>query len=272
MTGARRGREGGGVRALWGFFLASARRTLANRGVLSGRIMLYLLMIAVFGAMWRITLADRAAELGFDGVQGGWYVTMTEWILMSTPGLYNWIMEDIRSGDIAYMRLRPLPYMAIRLAEAAGQTLVWSSVIGLVGVAACWMFNGPPPVPAHLWPLVWAAGVGASLLMSLMYALVGLSSFWLYDVQPAYLITSKLMFVLGGLILPLDICPRWLTAAAAATPFPAMLYYPARIMLAPTAATALSAFWHLAAGLAGLGLLVLLLDRMAQRRIALEGG
>jgi ABC-2 type transport system permease protein len=56
------------------------------------------------------------------------------------------------------------------------------------------------------------------------------------------------MFVLGGLILPLDAYPAVLVKIAWLTPFPAMLYAPASIALDPTwphvaAMLAVQAFW-----------------------------
>jgi ABC-2 type transport system permease protein len=53
--------------------------------------------------------------------------------------------------------------------------------------------------------------------------LVGLSAFWLQDVSPFGWIWEKLLFALGGLILPLAAYPLWLQNIAHLTPFPAIL-------------------------------------------------
>jgi viologen exporter family transport system permease protein len=59
-----------------------------------------------------------------------------------------------------------------------------------------------------------------------------LLAFWLQDVAPVYWVWQKLMFVLGGLLLPLELYPAFIRRAAAFTPFPSLLAAPASFMLA----------------------------------------
>jgi ABC-2 type transport system permease protein len=44
--------------------------------------------------------------------------------------------------------------------------------------------------------------------------------------NPIYLVWQKLMFVLGGLFVPLALYPAWLLALAHCTPFPALIHGP----------------------------------------------
>jgi ABC-2 type transport system permease protein len=60
---------------------------------------------------------------------------------------------------------------------------------------------------------------------------IGLLAFWLEDVSPVYWIWQKLLFVLGGLMLPLDLYPEAVQRGAAFTPFPTVLAGPASFML-----------------------------------------
>jgi ABC-2 type transport system permease protein len=64
-----------------------------------------------------------------------------------------------------------------------------------------------------------------------MYVAIGLLAFWLEDVSPVYWVWQKAMFILGGLMLPIDLYPALMQRAAAATPFPSMLAGPASFML-----------------------------------------
>ena len=51
-----------------------------------------------------------------------------------------------------------------------------------------------------------------------MLPLLPLLAFWLQDVAPVYWVWQKLMFVLGGLMLPLELYPAFIQRAAAFTP------------------------------------------------------
>ena len=96
---------------------------------------------------------------------------------------------------------------------------------------------GLPPDASAL-AMALGAGVLASTIGLLFVGLIGLSGVWLHDVTPAYWIWQKLTFVLGGLILPMEIYPPWLQRIAECTPFHAMLYSVGRWMLDFDAVTA----------------------------------
>jgi ABC-2 type transport system permease protein len=53
--------------------------------------------------------------------------------------------------------------------------------------------------------------------------MIGLSAFWLQTVDPLFWIWEKMLFMLGGLMLPLTIYPQWIQTVAYATPFPVIL-------------------------------------------------
>jgi ABC-type uncharacterized transport system permease subunit len=67
--------------------------------------------------------------------------------------------------------------------------------------------------------------------MTALYLGIGLLAFWLQDVSPVYWVWQKLMFVLGGLMLPLDLYPSVVQRAAEFTPFPVLLAGPASFVV-----------------------------------------
>src|SRR5690606_28143919 len=52
---------------------------------------------------------------------------------------------------------------------------------------------------------------------------IGFFAFWLLQVEPVHWVWEKLLFTLGGLMLPLAVYPSWLQNIARFTPFPAIL-------------------------------------------------
>ena len=115
-------------------------------------------------------------------------------------------------------------------------------------------------------------GLAGMLVIHGMYVLIGLTAFWLSDISPLFWIWQKLLFVLGGLMLPLSLYPAWLHEAAHYTPFPWLLGGPAGFMVSVDLATVTP----LAAGLVFWMVAVLLVAtatyRRAIRSVHVNGG
>ena len=60
---------------------------------------------------------------------------------------------------------------------------------------------------------------------------IALLSFWVEDSLPFFWIYSKLLFILGGLLIPLSFFPGWLRRIAEALPFRTVLFGPARLFV-----------------------------------------
>ncbi len=65
-------------------------------------------------------------------------------------------------------------------------------------------------------------------------ALIGLSAFVSEDVSAFEWIYQKALFILGGMLIPLDFFPAWLRAISQATPFAFTVYGPARLFIQPS--------------------------------------
>jgi len=55
-------------------------------------------------------------------------------------------------------------------------------------------------------------------------------AFAVRDARSAWFLYQKLVFVLGGMLVPLELLPPWLAAVARSLPFAAMSYAPARLL------------------------------------------
>jgi ABC-2 type transport system permease protein len=251
--------------------VSSARQSLAQRPALLGRCALYVLILLVFSRVWRTVGGDAAAG-GPGANEMLWYLAVTEWIVIALPLTHVTIEADVRSGDIAYHLARPVPYVGVRLAEAAGDLTVRFVSLGVTGAVAAWLLAGGLPADPRGLVLAIPLGVLAGAVGVLFHAAIGLSSFWLQDASAVYWIWQKLLFVLGGMILPLAVYPSWLRAAAEWTPFAAMLSGPGRLAFAPDLAGAASTAALLALWLAVAVALLALLHRRGTRILDVNGG
>ena len=211
----------------------------AARAVLLGRVVLYLLVIALLSAFWDLVAAENlpgtsAALLPAGGLAV--YIGVTEWIVLSVPAIHLRLEDDIRSGAIEAHLLRPIAYPLMRVAEGCGSLLVRQVALGTVGVIALALSGHAAPSPV-IWPWIVVLGVLGGLVGVLLYALVGMCAFWVRRTVPIYLCVQKMSFLLGGLLAPLTLYPDWLRSIGEASPFAAQLYWPAVGVIAPRMAT-----------------------------------
>ncbi|MHC4958127.1 MAG: ABC transporter permease [Planctomycetota bacterium] len=244
------------------------RQDLSARGPVLMRLFFYWALMLIFSRLW-YAVGPRS---GFPPGDLVWYFALTEVVALSVPMLSAQIEDEVKRGDVAYRTARPVSYLWTCFSEGVGGMTVrflTLSVFGLLGAALC--AGGPPSDVRGILvglPLAYIA----ALWLVLVQVLVGLSAFWVHESAPLHWVSQKFLFVLGGLMLPLDIYPDWLRDIAMWTPFSALLYGPARLMLEFDVSWAL---WTLGRLLAWSALLVLLAQfvyRRAMQALEVAGG
>ena len=252
------------------FSRISAREAGRERSELYGRMVFFAVILGVFSSLWR-AVAEAGMPVTAHPKSLVWYLATTEWILLSVPPIHLEIQEAIRRGDVVYRLGYPVSYVVAEFASGLGLLAVRSPFLGLTAFLCAFAFTGwTPPLSALL--IVVPFGLAASVLVTALYLGIGLLAFWLQDVAPVYWVWQKLMFVLGGLLLPLDLYPALVQRAAACTPFPSLLAAPASFMLgvplvSPGALAAALVFWS-----ATTALTVSWMFRRAVSTVTINGG
>ena len=209
------------------FATVGSRQARAEPGELLGRALFFALILGVFSSIWR-AVAESGVSTGRQPAELLWYLAVTEWVLLSVPSVQFQMEDDIRRGDVAYQIARPASWLGARLAHGLGALAVRAPVMLAIACTAAWSLAGPPRRPVGLAVAI-AFGVLAAVVMTLYHVAIGVAAFWLGDVAPAYWIWQKLLFVLGGLLLPLQFYPALILRVARLTPFPALLAGPASL-------------------------------------------
>lgn len=203
--------------------MVSARHRLSQRAAVVARIGTYGVLLFVFSRLWGIIGgAYPAVVLSADRVI--WYIAITEWIVLSTTPVHDDVQDELRSGDLLYRLTRPLAYPWAKLAEVVGDLLVRMGVHALAGVAFAYAFTRTMPLDATALAWVVPLGVLAAIVANTFGLAIGLVSFWIHDCRPIYWIWQKGLFLLGGLLVPLELYPDWLRAIAMWSPFAAILH------------------------------------------------
>jgi ABC-2 type transport system permease protein len=246
----------------------AAVQALTSRGELAGRLVFVAIILGVFSALWQ-AVAEAGMPLPVDRTAMVWYLAVTEWVTLSPLMIHVDIEADIRRGDIAYQLGRPYSYLVSLVAHGLGALAVRAPLVGLAAFACAYTFTGRTPA-ASVFAWIVPLGLMAMVVLYGLHVLTGLAAFWMGDVTPVFWVWQKLLFILGGLMLPLAIYPVWLQQVAWWTPFPAVLAGPAGFVLDAgngwSAALRLGA-WALAIALAARALL----DR-ATRTLQVNGG
>jgi ABC-2 type transport system permease protein len=138
----------------------------------------------------------------------------------------------------------------------------------VVGTVTIWVIAGPPPSAAALGIAVPACALGAAANIASQHAFGGIA-FWLLDAKSTWFVYQKLVFIPGGMLIPLELLPHGLETVSRALPFATMAYIPGRLASgdADAALLAWQAGWLVA--LVGAALAVY---AAGQRRLEVLGG
>jgi ABC-2 type transport system permease protein len=254
-------------------FQINLLNSLAYPGELVARSGMILVFMWVFFQLWRVVFRNS----GSDSLNGLtlhdtiWYLLLAETLELGRPRLARVISEQVKSGSIAYLINKPYNFLLYQLASGAGESLPRMSMLFIIGGALVWVMAGPPPGPDH-WPAALLTLAGAWLLHFCVNALIGLAAFVSEEVAPYEWIYQKLVFILGGMLVPLDFYPVWLQSVAKSLPFAYMMYGPARLFVEPSWPIFIQTLAGQVVWLALLGGIVALAYARGTRRLAINGG
>jgi ABC-2 type transport system permease protein len=208
----------------------SALRVVAERGGLAVNMVFYVLVVAVLASLWRAAVqANGGSVAGYSLVAITWYVAMTEATTVSLrQRLISDIGRDIGSGAVAVELLRPAPVLGVRVASELGHVLPRLAACFLTGAVLSIATAGPPPHVGALLLAVPSLVLAVACNVVASHAFAGVA-FWWRDAGSAWFLYQKLLFIVGGMLIPLEALPGWLQAIAAVLPFKAMAYAPARL-------------------------------------------
>ena len=261
-------REG---RAAWAFALLGWRQVREQRLGLLGQSALYVIVLAIFWQLWRATPLRELGSAGYSPEGLLWYLATTEWIVFTAGARYREIETEVVSSAIESALARPLPHDIATLARWSGGCAYQLIVLGVVGFAACWWLTGALPANLALAPVILLSSVLALALVLLCHLQLGYSAVWFGTAAPAFWVWQKLFFVFGGLLFPLSFYPHGLRVVAENSPFAAMLFAPASLVLAGSDTRIVPLLAIQLAWLALLGALTVLLGRRATAHIGYAG-
>ncbi|MEJ7582747.1 MAG: ABC-2 family transporter protein [Acidimicrobiales bacterium] len=208
----------------------AARRVLAERGGLAVSIAFYIVVVAVLAGLWRAAAdANGGSIAGYTAVAFTWYIATSEAATVSLNiRMIDDIGRDIGSGAVAVELLRPASVLGVRMAAELGRSLPRLGACVATGAVLATVTAGGPPRPVALLLALPSLVLAVACNIAAQHAFAA-SAFWLRNAGSAWFLYQKLVFILGGMLIPLEVLPGWLQATAWVLPFRAMAYAPARL-------------------------------------------
>lgn len=191
----------------------------------------FVIVLFVFFSLWTVIYRDQTLIAGLTITQTLWYLSFAESIELSKARVFLQIQEEVKEGSIAYSLGRPYSYNGFKVARSLGESLVKVIPILILGFIVCSLFTGflPGYLKALPFGLILISG---GILLNIMWGIIiGLLAFWTEEVLPFYWILQKLIFIGGGMFLPIDFFPQWLQSGAKMAPFAFSAYWPAITMV-----------------------------------------
>ncbi|HSH04866.1 MAG TPA: ABC-2 family transporter protein [Anaerolineae bacterium] len=253
---------------------ANFQNQLAYVGDTLSRAVVVWLFMFIFVQLWGWAYETRGtAEMA--GLSFGatiWYFLWAEVMEMGKMRPDQRISEEVKDGSIAYTLVRPYNYLAYHFFYGLGDSLMRMGLIFLFGSPLVLYYVGLPPFNL-VYLLPWLLIVAQALLLNFFFlSIIGLMAFIIEDTNSLHLIYQKLVFILGGLLIPVDFLPGVLQTIARNLPFSLTTYAPARLFVAFNWTDWVQLGGRQLIWLVVVGLVLWWQYRWAAERLAINGG
>jgi len=196
-----------------------------------GHGLFIVIIIAVLTAVWRTIFMGQDTINGFTLAMMIWYICMGESIASAQPAIINDISNDIKTGDIAHYLNKPYNYLLYRYALSMGSTLFRATFTLLLCCITALLLVGPITLQLSSLPFVLLAVFLAVTLDFACLAIIGSLSFWMEDAKGIGFIYQKMVFIAGGMLVPLFIFPEYLQNILGVLPSAGIVYLPSKLFV-----------------------------------------
>ena len=196
-------------------------------------------------SIWRTIYAGQPGALFDDYTLAqmvSYYLLVTIVDMFTAVNDDDWqIATDIKDGNISQFLLKPMNYLAFRLALFFSGRLIYTLVAVVpVAVFTLWQkhYFVLPADFATLGGFALSLALTA-LLQFFMSFTIALLAFWVTEVSTFIFILFAFEYLASGHLFPLDILPPAIRTALNWTPFPYQMYFPISVYLGKVTGAAL---------------------------------
>jgi ABC-2 type transport system permease protein len=194
------------------------------------------IITATLAYLWVAALPHGQSIQGYDARDMVWYIAIAEAVVNGVDQrLMVRIGEDLRRGALTIELLRPVTLVWMLTSRELGRAIARFALSLPACCLVAWLIAGPPPSAAGLALLV-VTGPLAVVVQMLLVIGASSSALWLGDSTAAWFVLQKLVFLLGGMLLPLEFWPRGIGEVLVYLPWASTAYVPAHLAVMPSGA------------------------------------
>jgi ABC-2 type transport system permease protein len=191
----------------------------------------FVFIMFIYLMLWKNIYAQKGntiAGLSLNAMI--WYLVITELITLSRTDIHVQVNEDVKSGNIAYLLNKPYNYVLYCFSYFVGEIGIKLLTNGIIGLSVGFIFVGTLKSFSfgHL-PFIFLSLMVGCFINFFIYITLALTSFWFEENTAFFWIYSKLVFTLGGMLIPIEFFPKWLQKVSMYLPFAYVTYVPARL-------------------------------------------
>lgn len=215
---------------------AVGRITLKNQLAyvvdLFARTLFLLIILYIFVQLWTVTYEGEgtASIGGYRFHELIWYLIFSESMVTAMPKFHLTVEDEIKTGSISYLLCKPVNYLLYRYSEFAGEYAVRLIINLAVGGALGLYLFGLPEFGLGWAGFVPVAGLAVTINF-MVRMLVSLCAFWVEEIQGLIFVYDKLIFTIGGMLLPLELFSQPIREICRWLPFQAMIYFPVKTVI-----------------------------------------
>lgn len=231
------------------------------------------IILFIYLHIWTAIYAGKPSIEGFSLAQMIWYLAVTE--ASTSSSATNWmekIGEEVKSGQFASALLKPMNYAYGKFALNLANFFFMLPVMLGLSLLMAFIFTGPIALSVKGVILSLVALTIGTVLNFTIVLILGLSVFWFEDNTAFYWIYQKCIFILGGMIVPLDVYPQWLQGIVFYLPFSFIVYMPAKLFVAYSDALFMQTLIGQLAWLVPSTLVLLFVYKRALKEANINGG
>jgi ABC-2 type transport system permease protein len=233
------------------------------------------IFIFIFARLWTVTFEAQGAGVigGLSLNQTIWYFVWAELVQLAKINPVNTIQQEVKNGTLAYTLGRPYNYVLFHFFHGLGGVFLRMATVLVLGSLVALTQTGVlDTFRLETIPLVLLVTALAFILDYCIMAGIGLFAFFFEDVAAFRLIYSKIQFVLGGLLIPVDFLPDTIQGAARLMPFNLVIYAPSKLFVAWDGTQFLEIVGLQLVWTVIMGTLLAMLYRYGARRVSINGG
>ena len=196
-----------------------------------GKNIFFVFIMFIYLMLWQNIYGQKGKLIGGLSLkQMIWYLIFTELVTLSRTDMHLQINDDVKNGNIAYLLNKPYNYVLYCFSYFIGELGMKLLTNGVIGIVIGLVYVGAMDnFDFKTIPFIFLSLLLGCIINFFIYITIALSSFWFEDNNAFFWIYSKLIFTLGGMLMPIELFPGWLQKISHYLPFQYVTYVPAKL-------------------------------------------